>query len=156
MAVKPIPDGYSSVTPYLIVDGAAKAIEFYAKSFGATVIMRMDGPEGKVGHAELQIGDSVVMLADEAPGMGFRSPKTLGGTPISILQYVENADGVVERALAAGATVIRPIADQFYGDRSATIEDPFGHVWVIATHIEDVPPEEMAKRAEAAMKQKPA
>ena len=153
MAVKPIPDGYHSVTPYLIVQGAAAAIDFYKKAFGATELMRMDGPEGKVGHAEVRIGDSAVMLADEFPGMGFRSPLALGGAGVSLLIYVDDVDARFGRAVAAGATVLREVKDQFYGDRSGTLKDPFGHVWTIATHTEDVTPEEMHKRAEAFKKQ---
>lgn len=148
----PIPEGYHSITPSLVFKDAKKAIEFYKKAFGATEMMRMDGPGGSVGHAEIQIGDSPLMLADEQPAMGFRSPQTLGGAGVSILIYVPDVDKQFGLAVAAGAKVLRPIQDQFYGDRSGTIEDPFGHVWTIATHIEDVPPEEMQKRAEAFMK----
>jgi PhnB protein len=148
--VKPIPEGYHTATPYLIVKDAARAIEFYKKAFGATELMRMPGPGGKIGHAEIKIGDSPIMLADEVPGMGFRSPESLGGSPISILLYVENVDVVFSEALAAGAKVQRPVADQFYGDRTGGVTDPFGHVWYIATHKEDVSPEEMKKRAAAA------
>ena len=148
--VKPIPEGYNSVTPYLIVDGAARAIEFYKQAFGATIGVRMDGPEGKVGHAELKIGDSHVMLADENPQMGARGPKTVGGSPISLVLYVEDVDAVVSRAVEAGAKLTRPVADQFYGDRTGGVEDPFGHAWYVATHVEDVSPEEMKKRAAAA------
>ena len=148
--VKPIPEGYHTATPYLIVKDAARAIEFYKKAFGATELMRMPGPGGKIGHAEIKIGDSPIMLADELPGMGFRSPESLGGSPISILLYVEDVDVVFSEALAAGAKVQRPVADQFYGDRTGGVTDPFGHVWYIATHKEDVSPEEMKKRAAAA------
>ena len=148
--VKPIPEGYHTATPYLIVKDAARAIEFYKKAFGATELMRMPGPGGKIGHAEIKIGDSPIMLADEVPGMGFRSPESLGGSPISILLYVEDVDAVFSEALAAGAKVQRPVADQFYGDRTGGVTDPFGHVWYIATHKEDVSPEEMKKRAAAA------
>ena len=147
--VKPIPDGYHTATPYLITQGAAAAIDFYKKVFGATEIMRMAQPDGKIGHAEMRIGDSVIMLADEVPQMGHRSPKSLGGSPVSILLYVEDVDAVVARAVAAGAKLTQPVRDQFYGDRNATIEDPFGHVWIIATHIEDVSPEEMKRRMAA-------
>ncbi len=146
-AVKPIPDGYPRVTPYLIVDGATEAIGFYAEVLGATERMRMPAPGGKVGHAELQIGDSLVMLADEFPDMGQLGPKTVGGTPVTISVYVEDVDAVCERARQAGATVMQPPTDQFYGDRSAQFEDPFGHRWNIATHVEDVPPDEMARRS---------
>ena len=148
--VKPIPEGYHTATPYLIVKDAARAIEFYKKAFGATELMRMPGTGGKIGHAEIKIGDSPIMLADEVPGMGFRSPESLGGSPISILLYVEDVDVVFSEALAAGAKVQRPVADQFYGDRTGGVTDPFGHVWYIATHKEDVSPEEMKKRAAAA------
>jgi PhnB protein len=148
--VKPIPEGYHTATPYLIVKDAARAIEFYKKAFGATELMRMPGPGGKIGHAEIKIGDSPIMLADEVPGMGFRSPESLGGSPISILLYVEDVDVVFSEALAAGAKEQRPVADQFYGDRTGGVTDPFGHVWYIATHKEDVSPEEMKKRAAAA------
>jgi len=150
--VKPIPEGYNSVTPYLIVDGAAGAIEFYKQAFGATETFRMDGPEGKVGHAELKIGDSHIMLADEHPEMGARGPKTVGGSPISLLLYVEDVDAVVGRAVEAGAKLTRPVADQFYGDRTGGLEDPFGHAWYVATHVEDVTSEEMQKRATATHK----
>jgi len=147
--VKPIPDGYHSVTPYLICDGAADAIEYYKKAFGATELFRMDH-EGKIGHAELKIGDSPIMLADEYPQMGYRSPKTLGGTPVSIMIYVPNVDTVYKQAIDAGATEVKPLQDQFYGDRSGTLTDPFGHVWTIATHKEDVSMEEMNRRMAAA------
>jgi PhnB protein len=155
MAVSPVPDGYRTATPYLIVKGAADAIEFYKRVFDATEIMRMADPQGRVGHAELRIGDSVIMLADEHPGMGYRSPRSLGGSSVSVLLYLADVDGVFERALKAGAKSLRAVADQFYGDRSGTLEDPFGHVWTVATHVEDVAPEEMKRRAEAAMKRPP-
>ena len=148
-SVKPIPDGYHSVTPYLICDGAADAIEYYKKAFGATELFRMDH-QGKIGHAELKIGDSPIMLADEYPQMGYRSPKALGGTPVSIMIYVEDVDTVYKRALDAGATEVKPLQDQFYGDRSGTLTDPFGHVWTVATHKEDVSMEEMNRRMAAA------
>src|SRR5499433_4004353 len=150
MATKPIPDGYRTVTPYLIVKGAADAIDFYKRAFGATEMLRMADPQGRVGHAEIRIGDSVIMLADEHPAMGYRSPRALGGSSVSILLYLENVDGVFERAGKAGAKALRPVTNQFYGDRSGTLEDPFGHVWTIATHVEDVPPEELKRRAAAA------
>jgi PhnB protein len=153
MAVKAVPEGYHTATPYLIVDGAAKALEFYRKAFGATERMRFAAPGGKIGHAEITIGNSAIMLADEHPEMGYRGPQAIGGTPVSIHLYVENVDEVFPRALAAGATALRPVADQFYGDRSGTLRDPFGHVWNVATHKEDLSPEEMHRRAEAAMKQ---
>src|SRR5260370_171480 len=152
MAVQPIPDGYHTVTPYLIVRNAAGALDFYKKAFGATELFRMAQPGGKVGHAEMQIGDSRIMMADEHPEMGARSPQTLGGSGIHILLYVKDVDARFNQAVAAGAKVLRPLKDQFYGDRSGTVEDPFGHNWTIATHTEDVPPEEMHKRAEACMK----
>ena len=152
MATKPIPDGYRTATPYLIIKGAADAIEFYKRAFGATELLRMADPHGRVGHAEIKIGDSVIMLADEHPAMGYRGPRSLGGSSVSILLYLEDVDGVFERAVKAGARAQRPVADQFYGDRSGTLEDPFGHVWTVATHVEDVSPEEMQRRAEAAMK----
>jgi PhnB protein len=149
--VKRIPDGYPRVMPYLSVDGASRAIDFYTKVFDAKERVRMDGPDGKIGHAELQIGDSVVMLADAFPEMGGQSPKSLGGTPVTVMVYVEDADAVFNRAINAGAKSDRPVENQFYGDRAGQFEDPFGHKWFVATHVEDVPPEEMAKRAAAAM-----
>lgn len=147
--VKPIPEGYHAVTPYLCVKGAAKAIDFYQKVFGAKEVMRMPGPGGAIGHAEIQIHDSRIMLADEYPDMNFRSPHSFGGTPVHIHLYVEDADRVATQAVAAGAKLLRPMADQFYGDRSGSVEDPFGHVWHVATHTEDIPLEELKKRAAA-------
>jgi PhnB protein len=147
--VKPIPEGYHRVTPYLILDGAAKAIDYYKKAFGATERMRMPAPEGKIGHAEIQIGDSYIMLADESREMDAHPPKTVGGTPVSLVLYVEDVDRTVKDAVAAGAKVIRPVEDKFYGDRMGTIEDPFGHQWHVGTHIENVPPDEMKRRMEA-------
>jgi PhnB protein len=147
--VKPIPAGYHSVTPYLCVKGGAEAIEFYKKAFGATEVMRMGAPDGKVGHAEIQIGDSRVMLADEFPEMGFLSPKTIGGSPVMMHVYVEDVDTTVSRATGAGAKLTRPVADQFYGDRAGQVEDPFGHRWYVSTHKEDLTPEEIDKRREA-------
>jgi len=149
--VKPIPDGYPQVIPYLMVDGAAKAIDFYTSVFGAKERMRMPGPGGSIGHAELEIGDSVVMLADEFPDMGAVGPKTVGGTPVSIAVYVNDVDATFKKAIDGGAKELRPVEDQFYGDRAGQLEDPFGHKWSVMTHIEDVPPEEMAKRVEKAM-----
>jgi PhnB protein len=149
MAVKTIPEGYHSVTPYLIVSGASDAIEFYKKAFGAVELMRMPAPGEKIGHAEIKIGDSPIMLADEFPEMGHKSPQTLGGSPVSIMIYVEDVDTVFNRAIAAGGKEQRPVKDQFYGDRMGTLEDPFGHVWHVATHTEDVPAEEMERRASA-------
>jgi PhnB protein len=146
---RPIPEGYHSVTPYLIIDGAADAIAYYTKAFGATELFRIPAPGGKIGHAEIKIGDSPIMLADEFPEMGYKSPKTLGGSPISIMIYVDDVDTVFERAIAAGGAAQRPVKDQFYGDRSGTLEDPFGHVWHVATHKEDVSAEEMERRAKA-------
>jgi PhnB protein len=155
MGVKPIPDGYRTVTPYLIVNGAAKAIEFYKQAFGAVESARLESPGGRVGHAEVKIGDSSVMLADEFPEMGIVGPEALGGSPISILLYVEDVDACFSRAIAAGAKVKRPVIDQFYGDRSGTITDPFGHAWTIATHKEDVSLEEMNGRYKEMMSKKP-
>jgi PhnB protein len=148
--VKPIPEGYPRVTPYLYVDGAADAITYYCEVLGATERMRMAGPDGKVGHAEVQIGDSVVMLADEYPDMEIRGPRTIGGTPVALSVYVEDVDRVFERALKAGGKELRPVEDKFYGDRSGMFEDPFGHHWSVASHVEDVPPEEMMERAQRA------
>jgi PhnB protein len=146
-AVKPIPEGYHSVTPYLIVKGGVRAIEFYARALGARELFRMMQPDGRVGHAELQIGDSRVMLADEAPEIGARSPQSVGGSPVTIHLYVEDVDATVARAVDAGATLTRPVSDQFYGDRNGGLIDPFGHVWFVATHVEDVAPDELARRA---------
>jgi PhnB protein len=149
--VKPIPDGYPRVTPYLIVDGAVAAIDFYSKVFGATERMRMPSPGDRIGHAELEIGDSIIMLADEHPEMGIRGPKAIGGSPVTIHVYVDDVDGVFELAVKEGATATREVENQFYGDRSGQFEDPFGHRWSVATHVEDVPPDEMAKRMTEAM-----
>ena len=146
MAVKSIPDNYPRVTPYLSIEGAADAIEFYKKAFGATERMRIGAPGGKVGHAEIEIEGGLVMLADEFPDMEFRSPKALGGCPVTVHIYVQDVDSFCKRAQGAGATVLRAVADQFYGDRSCQLRDPFGHTWSIATHVEDVSPEEMQKR----------
>jgi len=137
---KPIPDGYHTATPYLIVKGAAQAIEFYKKAFGATELLRMAQPGGKVGHAEIKIGDSILMLADESPEIDARSPQSFGGSPVSILLYVEDVDAVFTQAVAAGAAVQRPVANQFYGDRTGGVKDPFGHMWYIATHVETCRP----------------
>jgi len=152
-AVKPIPDGYPRVIPSLIIDGAPAAIEFYDSVLGTSVRMRMDSPDGRVGHAELQLGDSVIMLADEVPDMGYLGPKSVGGTSVTISVYVDDVDTVFGRALAAGATEVRPVENQFYGDRSGQFEDPFGHRWNVATHIEDVPEDEMMRRAAEMMSQ---
>jgi PhnB protein len=147
--VKPIPDGYHVVTPYLCIKDAAKAIDFYKRAFGATERMRLTQPDGRVGHAELQFGDSCVMLADEFPDMGFRSPHSVGGTPVTLHLYVTDVDAVVKRALDAGAKLAQPVRDQFYGDRSGSVEDPAGHVWHVSTHKEDLSQEEIARRAAA-------
>ncbi len=145
--VKPIPDGYPQVTAYLCIDGAGDAIEFYSKVLGATLRGdHMEAPGGKIGHAELSLGDSLIMLSDEFPEMGVQSPKALGGSPVTMSVYVEDVDAVFERAIQAGATPLRAVEDQFYGDRSGQFEDPFGHRWSIATHIEDVAPDEMQRR----------
>jgi PhnB protein len=148
MAIKSIPDGYHSVTPYLIVKGAADAINFYKRVFGAVELMRMASPDGRIGHAELRMGDSIVMLADEHPEMGHRSPQSLGGTGVTLLLYVDRVDEVFRQAVADGAKELQPLKNQFYGDRSGTLQDPFGHRWTLATHIEDIAPDEMHRRAE--------
>lgn len=152
MAVKPIPDGYHSVTPYLIVKGAAQALEFYKNAFGAEEMFRMDGPGGCIMHAEFKAGDSILMIADEMPEMGHKGPQTLGGSPVSLLLYVKDCDAIFARALAAGAKQVRPLANQFYGDRSGVLTDPYGHIWNIATHVEDLTPDEIGKRAAEMMK----
>ena len=143
---KAIPDGYPRVTPYLHVDGAKAAIDFYTTVLGAEERMTMPGPDGRIGHAELAIGDSVIMLADEFPDMGVVGPKTVGGTPVTIHVYVEDVDAVFDQAVKAGAKAVRPVEDKFYGDRGGEFEDPFGHRWSIASHIEDLTPQEMEKR----------
>jgi len=150
MAVTPIPEGYHSVTPYLIIEGAGEAIEFYQKAFGAKELFRFPTPDGKIGHAEIKIGDSPIMLADAYPAMGYNSPKSLGGSPVSLMIYVENVDTVFNEAVQAGATVKEAVTDKFYGDRSGSLIDPYGHVWHVATRMEDVSMEEMEKRAKAA------
>lgn len=147
---KPIPEGYHSVTPYLIVKGAARAIEFYKQAFGATEKVRMAQPDGRIGHAEIQIGDSCIMLADEFPERNIVGPESLGGTPVMIHIYVEDVDAVAKQAVAAGAKEVLPVQDQFYGDRSGMFTDPFGHKWNISTHKEDLTAEEIGKRAAAA------
>ena len=154
MAVKPIPEGYHSVTPYMIVKSAAQALDYYKKALGAIEVMRLADPSGKVMHAEMKIGNSIVMLADEFPEMGAKSPQTIGGSPVGICLYVPNVDQLFKQAIAAGAKEERPVKDQFYGDRSGTLRDPFGHQWTIATHTEDLTPEEIGKRAEEYMKKK--
>ncbi|MEV6773168.1 VOC family protein [Nocardia sp. NPDC051030] len=144
--VKPIPDGYPVVSPALAVDGAANAIDFYKRVFGAAERYRMPGPDGKIAHCELQFGTSLVMLGDSAPSMGFLDPKTIGGTPVNLYTYVDDVDAVHAAALGAGSVETQPPATQFYGDRTSAFEDPFGHRWTLATHVEDVTPEEMEKR----------
>jgi len=149
---KPIPDGYHHVTPYLSIKGAAAAIDFYKKAFGAVEVMRMPQPDGRVGHAELKFGESYVMLADESPEMNVVGPKTLGNTSVGLLLYVDDVEKTIERAVALGAKILKPVQDQFYGDRNATLEDPFGHKWTVAVHLEDVTPEEMERRMAAMTK----
>jgi PhnB protein len=144
--IEPLPDGYPRITPYLCVDGAAQAIDFYTDVFGMQERMRLPADEGKIGHAELELGDAIVMLSDEYPEQDFLSPRSVGGTPLMMHIYVEDVDRVVERAVQAGATLLREVRDEFYGDRTGQIEDPYGHRWNVATHIEDVPDDEMAKR----------
>jgi PhnB protein len=150
MSVKPIPEGYHSITPYLIIRGAARAIEFYKKAFGATELFRFSAPGGKIGHAEIKIGDSPIMLADEFAEMGYHGPQSLGGSPVSIMLYVEDVDAVFNHAVDAGATVKEALQDKFYGDRTGTLTDPFGHRWHVSTHKEDVSIKEMERRAKAA------
>lgn len=152
MPVSPIPAGYHSVTPYLIVSDGQRAIEFYKQAFDATEILRLQSPDGKIGHAEVKIGDCHVMLADEFPEMGAKSPQSIGGTPVGFCIYLANVDAAFDKSVAAGGKVERPVQDQFYGDRSGTIIDPFGHKWTLATHIEDVPQEEVERRFAAMMK----
>ena len=147
MSVQSVPDGYPRVIPYLSVDGASAAIEFYIKVFGARERMRLPNPDGRIGHAELEIGDALIMLADSFPEMGIQSPHQLGGTAVTIMIYVEDVDAVFERAIQAGASASRAVQDQFYGDRTGQFIDPYGHRWSIATHIEDLTDEEMIRRA---------
>lgn len=149
--VKPIPDSYPRVIPYLHVDGASAAIEFYGTVLGTTEEVRMPRPDGGIGHAELRLGDAMIMLADETPAIGALGPKSVGGTPVTISVYVQDVDAAFERAVQQGATPLRPVEDQFYGDRSGSFEDPFGHRWSISSHVEDVAPEEMARRARQVM-----
>jgi PhnB protein len=149
MAVKPIPEGYHTATPYLIIEGAAEAIEFYKKAFGATELFRFPAPDGKIGHAEIKIGDSPIMVADAYPDMGHNSPKTLGGSPVSLMIYVEDVDTIFNQAVESGAAVKEAISDKFYGDRMGTVIDPFGHIWHVSTHKEDISIEEMQRRAQA-------
>ena len=151
--VRPIPPGYHTATPYLIVNDAARALAFYQAAFGATELLRLANPGGGIGHAEIRVGDSVIMLADEHPAMGYRCPPALGGTPVSLHLYVEDVDAMFARAVTAGATATRPVQDMFYGDRTGTLTDPFGHVWSLATHTEDVPPAEITRRYAALMAQ---
>jgi PhnB protein len=150
-SVKPIPEGYHSITPYLIISNAAEAIEFYKKAFGAEEIFRMAGPDGKIGHAEIKIGNSIIMLGDECPEMSYRSVQTMGGSPVGLLIYLEDVDTAFQRAVDAGAKISRPLKDQFYGDRMGSVSDPFGFEWSLGTHIEDVAPEEMSRRVEEEM-----
>ncbi len=150
-SVRPIPEGYHTVTPFLVVNGAARAIDFYQRAFGAKKIMQMNGPDGKIAHAELKLGDSMIMLSDEMPGNDIRSPQSLGGTSAGIFLYVENVDAVFKQAQSAGAKVVMPVADMFWGDRYGKLTDPFGHSWSLATHKEDVSPQEMEKRGKEAM-----
>jgi len=150
--VKPVPDEDHNVTPYMIIDGAARALDYYKRVFGATERMRMPGPDGKIGHAEISIGDSMIMLADEHPEMGARSPRAFGGAAVSIMLYVNDVDATVKAAVAEGAKLLQPVQDKFYGDRMGTIEDPFGHHWHIGTHKEDVPPDELKRRSAALAK----
>jgi PhnB protein len=149
--VQAIPAGYTGVTAYLIIRNAARALEFYKKAFGATEVLRLAGPDGTIGHAEIRIGDGHVMLADEKLDMGYRGPESLGGSPVGLMFYVKDADACIGQALAAGATLKQPIKDQFYGDRSGTVTDPFGYDWTIATHTEDIPADEMQRRVAAMM-----
>jgi PhnB protein len=151
MAVQPIPEGYNTVSPYLAVDDAEKAIEYYKKAFGAEETVRMNGPDGRIGHAELKIGDSHLMLSDPFPQSSTKPPTELGGTSVSIFMYVEDVDAVVQKAVDQGATVTMEVEDQFWGDRFGSITDPFGHNWSIATHVEDLTPEEIEERGKAAM-----
>jgi PhnB protein len=154
MSVPPIPEGYHSVTPYLMINGAAEAIEFYRRAFGATQLFKMDTPVGKIGHAEIQIGDSRVMMADDCgEESSFRNPRSIGSSPVGLHLYVEDVDAVFAQAVSAGATVIKPVQDQFYGDRTAALKDPFGHIWFLATHKEELSPDEIKQRAETMFKQ---
>jgi PhnB protein len=154
MAVKPIPDGYYTATPYLIVKGAARAIDFYKQAFGAQELMRFPMPDGKIGHAEIKIGNSPIMLADEMQEMGHKSPDTLGGSPVGIVLYVTDVDKTFAQAIKAGGKSEMAVQDKFYGDRSGTLTDPFGHKWTVTTHKEDVSMEEMQKRLKAEMAHK--
>ncbi|MFC6672136.1 VOC family protein [Marinobacterium aestuariivivens] len=153
MSVKPIPEGFHTATPYLAIKGAGEAIDFYKRAFGATERFRMNTPDGGVGHAEIVIGDSCIMLADECPESGFQSPASLGGSSFGLHLYVEDVDARFEQAVAAGATVLRPVQDQFYGDRLGALKDPFGHVWFVSTHKEDLTEAQIAERARAIFQQ---
>lgn len=153
MTVKPIPDGYHSVTPYLSIKGAAEAIEFYKRAFGAVELFRLAASGGEIGHAEIRIGDSAIMMADPCETSAFRSPEALGGSSVGLHIYVEDVDTLFARAVNAGAKVVRPVQDQFYGDRTGTLEDPFGHVWFLATRKEELTPDEIARRAAALSEQ---
>lgn len=153
MTVKPIPEGYHSVTPYLMIKGASEAIEFYKRALGATEIFRLTQPNGQIGHAEIKIGDSSIMLADPCEQGAFRNPRSLGGSSVGLHVYVEDVDAQFAQAISAGAKVVKPVQDQFYGDRTGTLEDPFGHIWFLATHKEELTPEEINRRAEALFKQ---
>jgi PhnB protein len=149
MAVKSIPEGYHSITPYLVIKNCSAAIDYYVKAFGAREVVRMDAPGGKIGHAELMFGNSYVMMADEHPDQGHIGPETVGGTPVGLMFYVDDVDAVFNRAVENGATVTEPLENKFYGDRSGSIKDPFGHKWMISTHVEDVTPDEMERRMKA-------
>jgi PhnB protein len=149
MPVQPIPDGYHSVTPYLICADAATAIDFYKKAFAAVELLRLGGPDGKIGHAEIRIGNSIIMLADEHPEFLQKAPTAYGGSPVSMVIYVPNVDEVFHQAIAAGGKEVRPLTDQFYGDRTGSLIDPFGHTWTIMTHVEDVPQDEVERRLAA-------
>ena len=153
MTVKPIPDGYHSITPYLMIKGASEAIEFYKRAFGATEIFRLSHPNGQIGHAEIKIGDSSVMLADPCEQGAFRTPQSLGGSSVALHVYVKDVDAQFAQAISAGAKAVKPVFDQFYGDRTGTLQDPFGHIWFLATHKEDIAPEEISRRAEALFQQ---
>ena len=151
MAVKPIPEGYTSVTPYLVIKNAAEALRYYTNAFGAKEILRMDGPNGEVAHAELQIGTARIMIGEESPDLDWHSPQSIGGSPVTLLLYVQDVDKTFQRAINAGAVEIKAVQDQFYGDRSGVVRDPYGHIWNIATHLEDLTEEEMQTRGRKAM-----
>ncbi|PTR16559.1 PhnB protein [Nitrosospira sp. Nsp2] len=154
MSIRPIPDGYHSITPYLMINGAAEAIEFYRRAFGAKELFKMDAPGGKIGHAEIEIGNSRIMMADDCGGESpFSNPQSAGGSPVGLHLYVEDVDAVFAQAVSEGATVIKSVKDQFYGDRTGALKDPFGHIWFLATHKEELSPDEIKQRAEAMFKQ---